>query len=95
MSLEATSGDGALKDSFDPWLEIDLFGLADIPAQLDPNEPGPSVQKKPSVSEAPKFSGQEKKLAVPRRTKLSSKLLSSSELTGSAEKLRACSSRKL
>ena len=95
LSLEATFGDGALRDSYDPWSEIDLFGRARILAQLDPKTSRPSGLKKTSPAEASTSGVQEKKLAVPRGTKRSSKLLSTSELTGSGEKLRAGSSRKL
>ena len=95
LSLETTFGDGALRDSYDPWSGIDLFGRARILAQHDPNASGPSGPKRTSTAEASTSGVQEKKLAVPRGTKRSSKLLSTSELTGSGEKFRADSSRKL
>ena len=60
LSLEATLGDGALRDSYDPWSEIDLFGRAKILAQLDPNESRPSEPKRTSMSEVSKSSAQEK-----------------------------------
>ena len=35
LSLETTFGDSAFRDSYDPWLSIDLFGRAGILEKLD------------------------------------------------------------
>ena len=37
LSLEATFRDSALKDSYDQWLGVGMFGRAGILAQLDPD----------------------------------------------------------
>ena len=75
LSLETTFGDSALRDSYDPWLSIDLFGRAGILAKLDPNAITPQEQAKAAEPEVSQSCSPQKNLAVPRGKKRSSKLL--------------------
>ena len=90
-----TFDDSALRDSYDPWISFDLFGRAGLLAKLDPDAVIPQEQAKATEPEVSQTRSPQKNLAVPRGKKRSSKLLTKTELTRSAEKLRAGPSHKL
>ena len=90
LSLEQSFGNSGLSDVYSPWDSVDHFGRVKIRDDLNPRGAGKGAAQESSV---PEGTSTLKPFAVPKTNKRRSHLLTDDELTESATRLIAGSSK--
>ena len=87
IELETTFGRGALSDTYDSWLGLDVFGRSEILSKLDPADKYQCKVSKGKATESSKVQQSPSSLSYSKKNVRPTHLLSDSEVTQSAKSL--------